>query len=687
MKRALTLLFLLALMVPAMTWDVTRPDPLSPIRIFSITDNGRKIVFQVDDSKATFNLWVPDSLEFAEYGDFLSTVKEKEILYPSYVAARYAPTIEGTILPSIELCGQRGKFFDDGMYGAMELTLELGGGLMETGKRLFCERLTEKAITKLALAPPGEKAIWTKAASYAVAAAIFSQPGTTRISSGKVPPDVVKLADKRIADFQNNLLYSKPLGFYTLSPELSLIFTRDRFLQQKLGNADLANEADTGLALAALILEDPALHKTNTFLSNAYSRLTNPQSCLTVDSLAAAGIDPAKALSNPTTNAAAKKILTENDGLAVLPPSRSAEVDLVNQAGGLDAVGGNTMQLLIDAVKSGKLSLAPKPNSGWYSYQQFALEILLKMDGPEAAKLDVNEAYRKRLEEAFRSMLTQARETHIKQLEKALPTSAPPTPVVKLHIEPDWRLEPIPTYYQRVADGYKFLGDFLDSVLGSKLAKISLLDPDMKPEGNLRENLGKIEKLFAGFNIVASRGIGIKPVGSHIFSTRPLPPNVYRDAAKDAEAWLNDWEEDPLMARDIRVIVPMGINSKKQLTCWCVLGIRPITIRADYKTYPTVKQIAGPKTEVEVEYEWMTYTVLLPVFSEVVLDSSTPLTREEFRVICDAGETKEGILKALGDIHHPKGEGGAEPLITSLSPGLKVRSIDFLAKNSQNKSH
>jgi hypothetical protein len=660
MSKALILLIIMMIPMAALAWEQARPDPLSPIRTYTMDVGGQKVVFQVDDSAATFSLSVPEDVKFEDYGDSAATVKEEEILYPSYVAASKAPKLQGTVLPSIELCGQRGKFFDDGMYGAMELTLEAGGSFMETGKRLFCQRLAEKALAKLAAAPPGQKGIWTKVASYAVAAWILSQPGNTRVATPNVPDDVMQAADKRIADFQKDLLHSKPLGFYALNPDLSLIFTRDRFLQQKLGSSDLSDEADTGLGLALLITENPELQQADTFFNNFYGRLTNPQSCLTVDSLAALGIDPARALADPAELGRVKVMLEKNNGIAIIPPSRSAEVDLINQAGGLDAVSGDTMQLLIDAVKSGKLSLAPKPNSGWYSYQQYALEILLKMDGAEAPKLDMNAGYRKRLEEAFRSMLTQARETHIKQLDMARATGMAPGPSVpKLYIMPDWRLEPIPTYYQRVADGYQFLGNFLSSVLGNELAKIALLDPDIKPDGNLWENLGAMERLYTGFNIVASRGIGIKPVSTTMAGGQPLPPNFYQNAAKEAEQWLADWRNDPLMARDIRVIVPMGVNSKGQLTCWTVMGIRPITINAGYKAYPTVKQVAGPATDVDVDYEGMTYTVLVPVFSEVVIDSAVPLTRDEFRAICDAGKTKAGILAAIGDIHHPKGEGGA----------------------------
>jgi len=639
---------------PAPAWRESRPDPLSSIRAYTIVVDGQKIVYEVDESRATFSLTAPEKITLMKSGQSAATaVKEEELLYPSYLAAREAPSNQGMILPSVELCGQRGKFFDDGMYGALELRLETNGKFSGSGKRRFCEKLAEMAVAKLAAAPLEQKPAWTAAASYAVAAAILSQPDSNSKGVAKAPPDVRQLAEQRIANFKKDLLFSKPVGFYALNPELGRIFTRDRFLQQKLGSADLQDEADTALALAVLVTDDSALHRADKFLNRFYGRLTNPQACLTVDALAALAIDPAQALTDPAKNIAAKKLLKNSMGLAMIPPSSSAESDLIGQAGGLDVVGGKTMQLVIDAVKAGNLSLAPKPNSGWYAYQQFALESLLRMDGPEAPKLAMNTAYRQRLEEAFRSMLTQARETHVKQLDLSGPASgaaraAPPLrpSIPPLYVKPDWRLEPIPTSYQRVADGYRFLGNSLSSALGKDLSEIGLLDPDMKPAGNLAANLARMEKLYTGFNILASRGIGIPPVGGGSPAKRPAKFDL--DALGDAEQWLANWHKSPLMARDIRVIVPMGRDTRGHLSCWAVMGVRPITIEAGYKIHPAVKQVAGPKVEVEVEYEGVsTHTVLVPVFGELVLNSASPLTRDEFRAICDAGKTKAGILQAI----------------------------------------
>ena len=157
---------------PAPAWRESRPDPLSSIRAYTIVVDGQKIVYEVDESRATFSLTAPEKITLMKSGQSAATaVKEEELLYPSYLAAREAPSNQGMILPSVELCGQRGKFFDDGMYGALELRLETNGKFSGSGKRRFCEKLAEMAVAKLAAAPLEQKPAWTAAASYAVAAA------------------------------------------------------------------------------------------------------------------------------------------------------------------------------------------------------------------------------------------------------------------------------------------------------------------------------------------------------------------------------------------------------------------------------------------------------------------------------------------------------------------------------------
>ena len=81
------------------------------------------------------------------------------------------------------------------------------------------------------------------------------------------------------------------------------------------------------------------------------------------------------------------------------------------------------MQVLISAIRNGKLDVTPEKNSGWYDYQLHALEtLLLPEKGLESDHLLLTAAYKKKLVESFKSILTQTRETHVKQLETGADT-------------------------------------------------------------------------------------------------------------------------------------------------------------------------------------------------------------------------------------------------------------------------
>src|SRR5205085_10419804 len=104
-------------------------------------------------------------------------------------------------------------------------------------------------------------------------------------------------------------------------------------------------------------------------------------------------------------------------------------------------------------IRAGRVSLAPKADSGFYDYQQHALEALLTADkNPEAAKVAFGPKYLKRLEEAFKTGLAKARETHAKQADVVGATSVhlPPT-------KPRLFVEPLPTVYLRYGAIYDYL--------------------------------------------------------------------------------------------------------------------------------------------------------------------------------------------------------------------------------------
>src|SRR5262249_39379532 len=106
-------------------------------------------------------------------------------------------------------------------------------------------------------------------------------------------------------------------------------------------------------------------------------------------------------------------------GLAFLPPSRAHETDLIMRLNDDRTIpeGFNLADAMIDRIRAGTLSLAPRPNSGWYDHQTWALEPLVVPERmPEAPRLRLDESYREQLVALFKGLLAMTRETHVKQL-------------------------------------------------------------------------------------------------------------------------------------------------------------------------------------------------------------------------------------------------------------------------------
>jgi hypothetical protein len=114
MGKFIVILTVAALSAPVLATSFPgeeRPDPLSPIRAYMVYDpeTGAETEYEltVDDSTATFRITVPEEDEIEEFN-----VSEEVKLYSNFVDA--AGGCDYWVLPSLELCGIRGKFFDDG---------------------------------------------------------------------------------------------------------------------------------------------------------------------------------------------------------------------------------------------------------------------------------------------------------------------------------------------------------------------------------------------------------------------------------------------------------------------------------------------------------------------------------------------------------------------------------------------
>lgn len=298
---------------------------------------------------------------------------------------------------SAALLIQKAKQFDDGLYAAVEFAMQNGLGPVK-GKREWIPALAARVDANSGGDP--------LATLYA--AMQFSGHKT------QLSQTLARSRDAQVASFLADDKRSKPLGFYTWSPELETIFKQDRMLQTPHN----AQTNSPGIIAIARALEaDAEARKSYETALQLNARLTNK--------LAIEGYQKAMA----ALKAGKTPQFGPRDLISFLPPSRSHESDLVMKLYGDKPIpaGFDLMTELIRRLKGGDLSLEPQEDSGWYDHQLYALETLIRWDSaPEARRLQPNDEYRKHLEELFKGTYALTRETHVKQLALAAPASAAP---------------------------------------------------------------------------------------------------------------------------------------------------------------------------------------------------------------------------------------------------------------------
>ncbi|AKU99294.1 hypothetical protein AKJ09_05958 [Labilithrix luteola] len=563
-------------------------DTAPPISAYddSLTFRNR-IGIQVNNSTKRFRFEVAS---FRDDGER----KDAAVLFPSHAA--HLAAHRGAV-PSVQTVGTYVKQLDDTIYAGVERAVQDGIAPTLAPKRAILSFALEQLVARRSAASD-------EAVVY-VAAAL-------RLGGGEanVPADLEGRVGNATASFTADAALAKPIGFYTWSDELRAIWSQDRFLQVPLATGDAA------CALAGAIGADPNTKARYEALVALYSRLTNPVHSSLVDRLgsdtqACLGLGPA----------------------AFLSSSRSSETDLFEQLypGGVPA-NANLMQDLVDAIRNGKVDLAPKPEDGWYQHQSFALETLLVTDkSEERSKIGFTARYKKRLQEAFQTMLVQHRETHVKQTG-TFDVSGPPMPTV-----PEFRVEPLATVYVRHARSYVFLEKALDDAYGSELLDggHAVSSSGIEAE-TLRARIRRARDLFFGLYIVAAFDIGMKP---KLERAGDPAPDSWDKLASAADQWLSKLASDPIASADVRVIVPIAQIDATHMRYWAVIGVR--TTLASY-SFIEGTSMTPP---VDAEHE---ARVALPTeqFLEVT-SSLVPPSREEYRALCDANPTAEAIQAAL----------------------------------------
>lgn len=579
-------------------------DKKPPVFDPSLIDRRPLDEWQFNASAAMIHLDVPMTLPDLEPA--LMT------LYPSYADAMQAASrVSGRNLPSLNLIDGKAKQFDDGLYAALDQAYFKG-----LDDKLRSHVALVEALARLA--GPDDPAAPFLAAGLELAG---------------VKIEVVDKAwkDRWLAEFSRDVPKSKPIGFYTWNETLATTFRFLRFFQNEFAEDDLV----VPKALAGHLAKDDGLRADYRKAVGFYAKLTNPPRCRSVLDL----IEPA-----------GKRV---SKYVALFPSSTSREDQLFERLFPEGLPKTELMRELVQRIRSGEVDLAPRPDSGWYDRQVFALEtLLLPGRGEEADKLILSANYKKRALEAFQALVTKRRETHARQLEekKTLgegPIQQAPRPK---RIAPRLRLEPSPTYLVRTARAYAFLENFLLATVGEEaLRSLHGLKADGERKLDLATELKFQRNLFYGLYLVSCEDLGLRP---KLEAEEQVDQAACYEAAID---WLRGDEKDADLAADTRVSVPIFLDADQGKTrLWVTLGVRLVKLEASYarEHRPSIRTgETGPWSAVDPdELAESHYVIAVDEFAEVELPGLTTLSREELRKICDQGKTKEAILQAMGRV-------------------------------------
>jgi hypothetical protein len=521
--------------------------------------------------------------------------------------------LEGGIV-SGSMLAQKAKQFDDGLYAATELAAQSGAGSF-AGKAALLGEVARRATSNSDRPIPGN-AVTTLLAACRL--------GKVRADE---PPSIARQVDAAEREFLATPLRSKPLGFYTWTPELSRIYRQDRMLQTELeGSAGIARVAE---ALAA----SPGARATYESYLALVDRLTNPHGSL-------GDLRPALR----AVEAGRPGEVTEK-GVAVFPASRSHEADLVMKLYGNRPIpeGFSLVDEMVRRIRAGRLDLKPTAGSGWYDHQTWALEpLVIPEKMPEAARLRLGEPYRKQLVELFKGVLALTRETHVKQLEIPAPAEAPPSskPPVTIYIGPELSAEPLVSYYRRRAESYEFIRKALLATFGREgLESMRRLSATGPVSTSLASELESMRALFSGASESAARQLGM-----------PTNPSLDADVAAFRE-WARTAQADADVGRDARMMVPIFYDQARRKTkAWAFLGwsARPAVV--SFAVEPSVevfrdgRKVEGkdaPRVVLVSSFPSLAYPVTAEVYVDELLD------RDQFRRLCDRYKTRKAILEHL----------------------------------------
>jgi hypothetical protein len=182
-------------------------------------DPARTVVEEFDGCQVTLNKSASVTrLALQATGAADAAIRGK--IFPSRGAA-LAALGDAPTLPSVEVINGALKPFNDGLYAAVELAAEQGEASLIDKPRLLLDLLAE-LMTRSSQGAAAERGPALAAAKHIATALVLGG------QSDAVAPSVLAEAAAAATDFEQVGIQAKPIGFYTWTPELRTIFTRDR---------------------------------------------------------------------------------------------------------------------------------------------------------------------------------------------------------------------------------------------------------------------------------------------------------------------------------------------------------------------------------------------------------------------------------------------------------------------------
>ncbi len=654
-------------------------------------------------STATYSLDIADP-----EGETANAYNE---LYPEFGTAYFMSEVQShhAALPSIDLLDFNNKCNDDRLLTAIERGLHEGPALYPGGKQGFLAALRSRVVARPASSDQ-QLALAYLDTALALGDGSENKAASAEVRRISRDFDALPSRSKPIGFYDDDAMLQRIFRRDRLLSQ-PLAFDKPPGLELEIGSPD---EELAALCLLAQELQaDPLLLRAYEDYCECHRIISNPPEVLDLRDLlphlALAGQWSALRQRLESSPVWQSRILANgaNPGIAFWPRSTSPESVLFNQMSSAQFESAQLMEYLRESIRSGSVSLEPADNSGWYSDQLFALETLLLPErAQEAGKLQLSGRYQQRLGRAFEAMLSQRREGQVKMLGPFAKTkggeraSALPEKLA-------FAMEPAPTISLRTARAYRRLSRQMQDLPG--LGRL-----DIENEGGAGEGsqLGaEIERLCAlqyGLYLLSCSDIGLPAeleenelascpsldmetvveeqsdaeeladLGAR-FNLYPVrsepgldPDEALRRlrACERARDWLINLDSDPFLKNDPRSIVPIGQGDSKRIKCWAVLGVKMLKFKAAYVTPPrmvlasTYKGLGSSEDQLRkadadlaasiglwpgYDQEVQEATMPVYVFREVEI-GSTPLSRSEFRKICDREKEPDKIVAALAKL-------------------------------------